>query len=80
MIDLSYGGLFGAIFGTIVAAVAYGPVVDVIERALRSRRAQQPEAPAISPGERTLLRRGMFTLDLCIFAGLGYWLGDTIVG
>jgi hypothetical protein len=80
MIDLSYGGLFGAILGTIVAAVVYGPVVDLVERTLRARSAQEPQAPALSQHERTMLWRGLFAFDLLIFAGLGYWLGDTIVG
>ena len=37
--ELSLTGLIGAVLGTAVSAVVYGPLIDAIERALRKRRA-----------------------------------------
>ena len=37
MMDLSLAGLIGAVIGTIVAALAYVPLVTFVERGLRSR-------------------------------------------
>jgi hypothetical protein len=33
--ELSLAGLIGAVVGTMVSAVFYGPLVDAVERALR---------------------------------------------
>ena len=80
MIELSLGGLIGAILGTMAAAFAYAPLVGAIERALQPREGEEQHQPTMSGGERTMLRRGLFTLNLGIFAGVGYWLGDKFVG
>ena len=37
MIDLSLAGLIGAVIGTIVAALAYVPLLTFVERGLRAR-------------------------------------------
>jgi len=42
MIDLSLAGLLGAVVGTVVAALAYGPLVAVIERAFRRAVSRRP--------------------------------------
>jgi uncharacterized protein involved in cysteine biosynthesis len=80
MIDISYGGLFGAIVGTVIAALLYGTLASLIERALTARRAQESQEPPISAGEFVMLRRGVLTFDLLICAGIGYWIGDKIGG
>jgi hypothetical protein len=80
MIDLTYGGLFGAIAGTIVAAFAYGRLASLVEKALAARGRQEPQEPRYSAGELAMLRRGVLAVDLLVFAGFGYWLGDKIAG
>jgi hypothetical protein len=80
MIDISLGGIIGAIVGTIVAALAYGTLASLIERALAARRAQEPQEPGVAGNELAMLRRGVLTFDILIFAGLGYWIGDRFVG
>ena len=79
MMDISLAGLIGAIVGTIIAALVYGTLANLIERALATRRAREPEEPSISVGELAMLRRGVLTFDILICAGLGYWLGEYIV-
>jgi uncharacterized sodium:solute symporter family permease YidK len=80
MIDISFGGLMGAIIGTIIAALVYGTLTSLIERALAARRVQEPQESTISAGELAMLRRGVLTLDLLVCAGVGYWIGDKIGG
>jgi hypothetical protein len=80
MIDISMAGLLGAIAGTIVAALIYGTLASLVERAIAARRLQEPQEPAITRGELAMLRRGVLTIELLICAGVGYWLGDRLVG
>ena len=80
MMDISFGGLIGAIAGTIIAALVYGTLTSLVERALAARRAREPQEPAISGGELAMLRRGVLTFDILICAGIGYWIGDKIGG
>ncbi len=76
MIDISLGGLIGAIIGTVVAAAAYGTLIDVIEPWLAAHRSPEERASE----EVALLRRGVLAFDIFVFAGLGYWIGYEIGG
>ncbi len=81
MMELSLAGLLGAVVGTVIAALAYGPLVAFVERRFRSRD------PSASAEERRtfeqevfILRRVVLAADIAVFAGIGYWLGGTIGG
>jgi hypothetical protein len=75
MIDLSFAGLIGAILGTVVAAVVYHLFIGNLERALQARIQSLPDDER---GDFSLwvVRRVVLTLDLLVFATLGYWLGN----
>jgi hypothetical protein len=76
MMDLSLAGLMGAVIGTIVAALAYVPLLTFVERGLRSRvSAGSAEERESVEQEASLLRRAVLTVDIIVFAGIGYWLG-----
>jgi hypothetical protein len=77
--ELSLAGLIGAVLGTAVSAVIYGPLIDVVEAALRKRRAAD-ENRATFAQEIALLRRGILAADMLACAGIGYWIGLTIGG
>jgi hypothetical protein len=77
--DLSLAGLIGAVLGTAVSALIYGPLIDAIERALRNRRAAA-ENRATFAQEIALLRRGILAADMLACAGIGYWIGLTVGG
>jgi hypothetical protein len=77
--ELSLTGLIGAVLGTAVSAVIYGPLIDAIEGALRKRRAASEDRATFAQ-EIGLLRRGVLAADMLIFAGIGYWIGLTIGG
>jgi hypothetical protein len=81
MIDLSFAGLVGAVIGTVIAALVYAPVVGLVDRGLRSRQ------EVATAGERetfeqeiSMLRRVVLLIDIIVFAGVGYWLGQAIAG
>ena len=76
MIDISLAGLVGATVGIVIAAAAYGTVIDAVERWLASRR----EPHEGSGEEIAVLRRGLLAFDILLFAGLGYWIGYRISG
>jgi hypothetical protein len=78
MLDISWGGLLGAIVGTIVSALVYGTLIDAIERFLKSR--QEPGQPPMSGSEIVLMRRSVLAVNILVFAGLGYVCGDWIGG
>jgi hypothetical protein len=77
--DLSLAGLFGAVAGTAVSAVLYGPLIAAIEGGLRRRRTATDDAATFAQ-EMALLRRGVLAADMLLCAGLGYWIGLTVGG
>jgi hypothetical protein len=79
MIGISLGGILGAIAGTIVAAVVYGPIASFIERRMRARP-RDPEETSRLQQEITAMRHGVITFDLLLWCGLGYWLGEKVGG
>jgi hypothetical protein len=76
MIDLSFAGLIGAILGTAVAAVVYHLFIGNLERALQARIQSLPDDER-GDFSLSVVRRVVLTLDLLVFAALGYWLGNT---
>jgi hypothetical protein len=78
MIDLSLAGLLGAVIGIVVAAVAYAPLVLLVERGFKARQpVETSEEQATLTLELSLLRRAVLAVDIIVFAGVGYWLGQT---
>ena len=75
MIDLSFAGLIGAMLGTIVAAVIYHLFIGNLERAVQARVQSLPEDER-GDFSLSVVRRVVLTLDLLVFAALGYWLGS----
>jgi hypothetical protein len=75
MIDLSFTGLIGAIVGTIVAAINYHLFIGNLERAVQARDQSLPEDER-GDFNLSVVRRVVLTLDLLVFAALGYWLGS----
>jgi len=80
MLDISWGGLLGAILGTIVSALVYGTLIDAIERFLKARHksGQDPDRLPMSGPEIAMMRRGVLSANILLFAGLGYFIGHWI--
>ena len=81
MMGLSLGGLLGAIAGTVLAAVNYALVIGFVDRSLRAHDLSQTQQDR-ETFERKLgiMRRTVLALNLLLFGGLGYWIGDAIGG
>ena len=77
MINLSLAGLLGAVIGTVVAALIYVPLVDFVERGMRSRADSGAEGETLEQ-EISLLRRAVFAVNIILLAGVGYWLGGMV--
>ena len=75
MIDLSFAGLIGAMLGTVVAAVIYHLFIGNLARAVQARVQSLPEDER-GDFSLSVVRRVVLTLDLLVFAALGYWLGS----
>ena len=80
MIDLSAWGLVGAVAGTIVAAVNYFAVIGFVEKSLRSHQPQTIEERAEFERKIGVMRRTVLALDILLFGGLGYWIGEALGG
>ncbi len=81
MFDLSLGGLIGAIAGTVLAGVNYAMVIGFVEKSLRTHdRSETPEERATFESKLSIMRRAVLGLDLLLFGGIGYWIGDAIGG
>jgi hypothetical protein len=78
-LDFTLGGLLGAIAGMVMAAAVYGPLASLIERRLRARPRDAADRERFEQ-EVTLMRHGLFTFDLLVCGGIGYWVGDRIGG
>jgi hypothetical protein len=78
--DISLAGLLGAVLGTILAAVIYGPLVTAMERRLHNPSQSQAQDRATFAQEIALLRRSVLAADLSLCAGIGYWIGQRLAG
>ena len=79
MLDISLAGLIGAIAGTFVAGVNYHLFIGVLERSMRERAQTQTAKERDTMEVRlSLMRRFVLTVDLFVFAALGYWIGKTL--
>jgi hypothetical protein len=61
--------------GTVVAAVIYHLFIGNLERAVQARTQSLPEDER-GDFNLSVVRRVVLTLDLLVFATLGYWLGS----
>ena len=79
--DLSLAGLLGAIVGTLSRAINYG-MADRLRRTSAARRTtdRRPPRSARRSSASSLMRRIVLALDIRVFGGVGYWLGDLIGG
>ena len=79
MLDISLAGLIGAIAGTFVAGVNYHLFIGVLERRMRKQTQTAEERDGMDV-ELSLMRRIVLTVDLFVFAAVGYWIGDRFWG
>jgi hypothetical protein len=80
MEGISLAGLIGAMAGTAVAGVNYHLFIGILNRAMRERDRNQTLSAEERDGAEaklSLVRRIVLTVDLFVFAAVGYWIGQT---
>jgi hypothetical protein len=78
MEGISLAGLVGAIVGTAVAGVNYHLLIGVLDKTMRERDREQNLSAEERDGAEarlSLVRRIILTVDLFVFAAIGYWIG-----
>jgi hypothetical protein len=79
MMNISLAGLLGAMAGTALAAVSYHLFIGVLDRHMREReQLQTAEERDNFDAKMSLVRRIVLTVDLFLFAAVGYWIGRTV--
>lgn len=71
--QFSLPGLLGAAVGSAVGVIDFAVIAMLVRRAME-------RWPTVSPARFELVLKVLFVVNLCIFAGLGYWFGSTIGG
>ena len=74
MMDLSLGGLLGAIVGAIIGGGSYVALIGPLDRTLRSMEGADAERKDFE-ADVSLMRRAILGFDLVLCVAIGYWLG-----
>ena len=74
MMELSLGGLLGAISGAIIGGAGYAALIGPLDALLKSLEGAEAERQDFD-SDVSLMRRAILTFDLALFAVIGYWLG-----
>ena len=74
MMELSLGGLLGAIAGAMIGGVAYAAVIGRLDVALRSMEGADAERKDLE-ADVSLMRRAILGFDVVLCTAIGYWLG-----
>jgi hypothetical protein len=79
--ELTLGGLIGAVIGTVLGAVNYAAIVSYVEKRLRALDTSQT-AQEREEFERKvwLMRRIVLGVSIFALGGLGYWFGTSLAG
>jgi hypothetical protein len=76
--ELSFGGLIGAVIGAALGAVNFAIIAPMIDGKLRA--AAGPEGHADLESRITAARRSVLAFDMLVFVGAGYWAGTALGG
>jgi len=77
--ELSLGGLIGAMAGTAIGALNFVFLVPIVESRLRALdKSQTAEERAEFEGKIATMRRLILGADVFFFGGVGYFVGKAI--
>jgi hypothetical protein len=76
MMQLTLGGLLGAIAGAILGGVNYAMLIRYLEGWLKAAEGTEAER-ADFESNVSVMRRAILGFDVVIFAAIGYWLGTS---
>jgi hypothetical protein len=76
--ELSLGGLVGAVIGAALGAVNFAIIAPMIDSRLRA--AATPEGREDIESRISTVRRSVLAFDMLVFVGAGYWTGTALGG
>jgi hypothetical protein len=76
--ELTLGGLLGAIAGAIVGGANYAMLIGTLDRLLKSMEGVEAERDDFASNV-SVMRRAILGFDVAICAAIGYWLGTTFL-
>jgi len=76
--ELSLGGLIGAMAGAALGAVNYVIIVPMVDQKLRA--AQTPVSGEDLESRITAARRSVLAFNMLVFVAAGYWAGTALGG
>lgn len=71
---LPLAGVIGAVVGAGVGILDYGVIASLIRRLI----ARQKER--VDPARVDLVMKGLFVVNVLVFAALGWWVGVSVSG
>jgi hypothetical protein len=79
--ELSLGGLVGAVVGTGLGAINYVVIVGFVEKRLRALDKSETAAEREEFERKiSMMRRLILGIDIVVLACVGYWAGNTAGG
>jgi len=74
MMDLSLGGLLGAIVGAMIGGASYAALIGPLDGVLRRMEGADAEREDLE-SDVSLMRRAILGFDIVLCTAIGYWLG-----
>jgi hypothetical protein len=74
--ELTLGGLLGAIAGAILGGLNYVMLIGYVEGWLKSAEGTDGERSDFESNV-SLMRRAILGFDVAVWMGVGYWLGTS---
>ena len=79
--DLSLAGLLGAMVGSLLGAINYAVILSFVTGRLRALdTSRTPAEREAFEARMSVMRKLILAADLAVFAGIGYWFGNTVAG
>jgi hypothetical protein len=77
--ELTLGGLLGAMAGAILGGVNYAMLIGYLDGWLKSAEGTDAERADFEENV-SMMRRAILGFDVVVFAAIGYWLGTNYLG
>ena len=78
MMELTLGGLLGAVAGAIVGGANYAMLIGYLDGMLKSMEGAEAEREDFASNV-SVMRRAILGFDVAICSVIGYWLGTTFL-
>jgi hypothetical protein len=76
--ELTLGGLLGAMAGAAIGGANYAMLIGYLNGLLRSMEGTEAERADVA-SNLSVMRQTILAFDVLLCAGIGYWLGTTFL-